>query len=186
MVRWALQSCTLGLLQHQLLPNLMIFATIVQTVIPVSGSRVVSSEIVPRTDRLADFGTSIWVHVRNYPIRQLGDRCCQTVQPCSCSCWFSRGDGVGSGCGNVCCCSMGAYTGGLGYPRVTHVRSVRHRLRQPIINSVSRSISLPTGVLYYSRFCRSRLWNRSVFMVYVPDGVNTWMRGGIILESSFS
>ena len=53
------QPCTLGLLQHHLLPNLVIFATISQTVIPVSGSRVVSNEIVPRTDRLGDFGTSM-------------------------------------------------------------------------------------------------------------------------------
>ena len=60
---------------------------------------------------------------------------------------------------------MGAYSGGLGYPSVTHVRSARHRLRQPIINSVSRSTSLLPGVLYGSRFTGARLWNRSVFRV---------------------
>ena len=68
---------------------------------------------------------------------------------------------------------MGASTGGLGYPRVTHVRSARHRLRQTIIDSVSRSTALLPGVLDGSRFYLSRLWNRSVFSVYVPDGVNT-------------
>ena len=62
---------------------------------------------------------------------------------------------------------MGASTGGLGYPRVTHVRSALHRLRQPIIDSVSRSTPLLPGVLYCSRFTGARLWNRSVFMVFV-------------------
>ena len=80
------------------------------------------------------------------PIRQLGDRCCPSGDSCRCSCWFSQGGVVQSVCGNGGCCSMGAYTGGLGYPRVTHVRSVRHRLRQPIIDSVSRSTSLIPGV----------------------------------------
>ena len=74
-------------------------------------------------------------------------------------------------CGNVSCCSMASYTGGLGYPRVTHVRSARHRLRQPII----RGTSLATPVLlgYPSGLCfsRSRLWNRSVFMVFVQVGI---------------
>ena len=65
-------------------------------------------------------------------------------------------------------CSIGAYTGGLGYPRVTHVRSARHCLWQPIIDSVSRSTALLPGVLDGSRFNGARLWNRSVFRVGVP------------------
>ena len=81
---------------------------------------------------------------------------------------------------------MASDTGGPCSPLVTNVRPVRHRLRPPIIDSVSRSTPLLPGVRYCSRFTGARLWNRSVFMVYVPDGVNTWMRGGIILESSFS
>ena len=115
-------------------------------------------------DRYADFGTRIWVRVRNYPIRQLGNRCCPRVHSCSCSCWFRPSGVVQSVCGNVSCCSRGASTGGLGYPRVTHVRSARHPLWQPILDSVSRSTDLLPGVLDGSRFNGARLWNRSVFV----------------------
>ena len=108
-----------------------------------------------------------WHYLATNPT--LGDCCCHLIDFGSCSCWFRPRGVVQDVCGNVGCYSIGASTGGLGYPRVTRVRSARHRLRQPIINSVSRSISLPTGVLYYSRFCGSRLWNRSVFSVYVQS-----------------
>ena len=79
---------------------------------------------------------------------------------------------------------MGASTGGLGYPRVTHIRSARHRLRQPII----RGISLATPVLpgYPSGLCFSlaRLWNRYVFMIDVP--IDGQFAGRIIFEYVFA
>ena len=62
---------------------------------------------------------------------------------------------------------MEAYPGGPCSPLVTNVRPVRHRLRQPIIDSVSRSTALLPGVLDGSRFTGARLWNRSVFSGYV-------------------
>ena len=63
----------------------------VYLVLLVSGSRALSSEFVPRTGRYADFGTSIWIRVKNHPIWQLGNCCCPRVHSCRCSCWFSRG-----------------------------------------------------------------------------------------------
>ena len=72
---------------------------------------------------------------------------------------------LGSACGNGPSCWIDFGTGGLGYPRVRGVHPVRHRLRPPIIDSVSRSTALLPGVLDGSRFCCSRLWNRSVFRV---------------------
>ena len=92
---------------------------------------------------------------------QSGDNTCLLGEK-----WFNRL--VHSDCGNVICYSIGAYTGGLGDPRVSHAHLVRHTRWQPISDSVSRSTALLPGVLDGSRFNGTRLWNRSVFMIDVP------------------
>ena len=66
---------------------------------------------------------------------------------------------------------MASDTGGPCSSRVTHVRPAQQSLRQPIIGGVSRSISVLPGNLYDRCFWRSRLWNRSVFMVFVQVGI---------------
>ena len=48
----------------------------------------------------------------------------------------------------------------------------KHFMRQPIIDSVSRSTALLPGVLDGSRFTGARLWNRSVFSVSVQLGLH--------------
>ena len=141
-------------------------------------------EIEPRTDRLADFGTSIQLAVVNHPTTSLGDQCCHSVGFGSCSCWFCRGGVVripasgpeqtrnsmlGSDCGKVICCSIASDTGGPSSPRVRHVHPVRRSLKQPSASGRSCATPLLPGVRYWSRFCCSRLWNRSVFMVFVQD-----------------
>ena len=45
----------------------------------------------------------------------------------------------------------------------------KHFMRQPSPTGRSCSKPLLPGVLYCPRFSRSRLWNRSVFMVFVQD-----------------
>ena len=64
-------------------------------VIPVWASRVLGYEFVPRTDRLADFGTSIQLAVVNHPTSSLGDQCCPTCELGCCSCWFRQNRVVG-------------------------------------------------------------------------------------------
>ena len=120
-------------------------------------------------DRYADFGTSLWVRVKNHPIWQLGDCCCPRVHSCSCSCWFRPSGVVQDGCGNVGCCSMASYTGGPCSPLVTHARPVRRSLKQPIIDGRSLATPVLPGNLYGRCFTGSRLWNRSVFMVFVQS-----------------
>ena len=70
---------------------------------------------------------------------QSGDNTCLLGEK-----WFNRL--VHSDCGNVICYSIGAYTGGLGDPRVSHAHLVRHTRWQPISDSVSRSTSLLPSV----------------------------------------
>ena len=120
----------------------------------------------------------------NHPTSSLGDQCCHSVGFGSCSCWFCRGGVVripasgpeqtrnsmlGSDCGNVICYSIGAYTVGTCSPRVRHVHPVRRSLKLPNASGRSCATPLLPGVRYWSRFCCSRLWNRSVFMVFVQD-----------------
>ena len=93
---------------------------------------------------------------------------------------------LGSACGNGLEYWMDAYPAGPCCPREGHVHPVRRSLKQPSASGRSCATPLLPGVRYWSRFCCSRLWNRSVFTVYVPDGVNTWMRGGLTFYSYLS
>ena len=174
MVRWALQSCTLGLLQHHLLPNLVIFATISQTVIPVSAPRAVTGESVPRMDRYADFGTSVWTVL--WVSSKISNTCLLGEK------WFNCL--VHSDCGNIICYSIGAYPGGPCSPRVRHVHPVRRSLKQPNASGRSCATPLLPGVRYWSRFFGSRLWNLSVFKIRprVPRDACTCPRGGISFD----
>ena len=74
---------------------------------------------------------------------------------------------LGSDCGNVPLDWMEAYPGGPCSSRVRHVHPVRRSLKQPIIDDRSLATPVLPGNLYGRCFSCSRLWNRSVFMVFV-------------------
>ena len=165
LVRLALQSCTLRLLQYQLLPNVVIFATIVQTVIPVSGSRALSSEFVPRTERYADFGTSVWtiLAVRAsgptwWHYLPTGRRAFITER-------FVRPAARSLRIGLAQAQDGPMLTSWVPTPLFGHL------MRQPSPSGGSCTTPLLPGHPSGRCFYLSRLWNRSVFRVYVQLGI---------------
>ena len=82
-----------------------------------------------------------------------------------------RNSMVWSDCGNIICYSIGAYTVGTCSPRVRHVHPVRRSLKLP--NASGRSCATPLLPGHPSGLCfyLARLWNRSVFRVYVQLGI---------------